>query len=669
MNILIPHKWLLEHLDTEAGPKEIQEKLSLSGPSVERIYDKAGESVYDIEVTTNRVDSMSIRGIARESAVILEEFGIPAKLKPLPVADTQLEPDLPEDQLLPMPEIKGDPKLCNRITAIILQGVERTPTPDWMAQKLTQIDINIHDSVIDITNYITHELGHPIHAFDYDKLMALGGQIIVKEAETGKEFTTLDGVTYKTVGGEVVFENNQGEIIDLPSIKGTLNSSIDDSTKNVLLLVDSIMPAKIRFASMTHQIRTVAAQLNEKSVDPHLGLPTMTFGVKLYRELCNAKVASHLFDDFPGSFSLETVNLPLKTVHEYLGLELPVEKIIKILTSLECQVENNGDSLAVTPPTFRSDLTIPADLIEEIARIYGYHNLPSKLMQGEIPTNKPLNTDFVIENRIQRYLSAIGWQEVYSFSLVSSDVALKSGYSLEEHLALQNPLTEDHVYLRRNLLASLEQVLDENADRQNFSIFELANTYQPRSGDLPNEEMTLGMTSNKPYRQIRGDLEALLRQFFIKNIKIEPDNTQDVIQQGKIIAITEGDSPEVELGILQINHKHQVGCQISLPTLVKIAKTHPQYQPIPAFAPLMEDLTLTLEEKTPIGLVMDAIHDQDELVQRVSLTSEYERNFTFRITFQSRERNLSNEEVRPIREKIVRTVAEKFGAKLVGNLN
>lgn len=666
MNILIPHNWLLEHLDAQVKPQDIQEKLSLSGPSVERIYDKDGESVYDIEITTNRVDSMSIRGIAREAAVILRQFGIEAKLKPSFADNISLTPDVSEDQFLPLPEIQNDPALCERVTAVILKDVERTPTPEWMAKRLSQVEMNIHDSVIDITNYVTHELGHPIHAFDYDKLMNLGGKIIIKEAEAGKEFTTLDGLSFKTVGGEVVFENGQGVIIDLPSIKGTLNSSIDENTKNVLLLIDSIESTKIRYASMTHQIRTVAAQLKEKGVDPHLGLSTLAFGVKLYRDLCGAKVASHLYDDFPGDFSLDVVHLPLKMVNDYLGIEISIDQITAILESLECQVEVENDILAVTPPTFRSDLTIPADLIEEIARIYGYYNLPSKLMQGEIPVEKPTDTDFVLENKIQHYLAAIGWQEVYSFSIVSADLALKSGFPLEEHLALQNPLTEDHVYLRRNLLASLKQVLDDITDRQHFSIFELANTYLPKSGDLPIEEMTLGMLSNKSYRLVRGDLEALLRQFFIDEVKIAPDESQTSFQQGRILAIQNG--TEIELGVLQINQDGQVGCQISMPDLIKIAKTHPKYQPIPATAPLVEDLTFTLEEKTPVGQVVDIIKNQDDLIKKVTLTAEYGRNFTFKIIYQSQDKNLSNEEIRPIREKIVSSLTNQHGAKLVGSL-
>jgi phenylalanyl-tRNA synthetase beta chain len=325
MNILIPHKWLLEHLETDVTPEELQKTVSLSGPSIERIYDREGDKVYDIEVTTNRVDSMSIRGIARESAVILNQFGHKAKLKDL--TSTEIKVD---GEILPLPKIVNDPKVSKRISCVILRDVKRTPTPKWMADRLLQTEVNVHDSVIDITNYITHELGHPCHAFDYDKVMKTGGEIIVTEADKGETFSTLDGNEFTTFGGEVVFKNGEGEIIDLPSIKGTANTSIDDSTKNVLLLLESIVATKVRFASMSHAIRTTAAQLMEKNVDPNLIPLTLEFGVKLYTQLCEAKVASKVYDDFPGEVNLKPVSLSLSNIENYLGLSLETKTIEKI---------------------------------------------------------------------------------------------------------------------------------------------------------------------------------------------------------------------------------------------------------------------------------------------------------------------------------------------------
>ena len=183
MNILIPHDWLLEHLQTKVEPKELQRALSLCGPSVERIYEREGESVYDIEVTTNRVDSMSVRGIAREAAVILKQFGHAAKLKKLDdklISRSRIKSGMTQGSLA-LPKIHNNPKLNTRTMCVILGDIKRNPTPDWMAKRLIQVEMNIHDAAIDITNYVTHELGHPCHAFDYDKLMTTGGEIHIVE--------------------------------------------------------------------------------------------------------------------------------------------------------------------------------------------------------------------------------------------------------------------------------------------------------------------------------------------------------------------------------------------------------------------------------------------------------------------------------------------------------
>ena len=235
MNILIPHTWLLEHLETTATPDQIQKYVSLSGPSIERIYDREGEPVYDIEITTNRVDSMCVRGIARECAVILTQAGIKSPLISSKAEQSELVSGS-SSLKLPFPVITNTvPSICRRTLGIILTNVQQSATPEWMAKRLRQTDQNVHNSIIDITNYVTHELGHPCHAFDYDKIMKLGGEIIIKQAEKGKNFTTLDGLEYETAGGEIVFENSQGEIIDLPAVMGTANTAVDEKTQNILL--------------------------------------------------------------------------------------------------------------------------------------------------------------------------------------------------------------------------------------------------------------------------------------------------------------------------------------------------------------------------------------------------------------------------------------------------
>ena len=678
MNILIPNNWLLEHLETDIAPEKLQASVSLCGPSIERIYDKEGEKVYDIEVTTNRVDAMSVRGIAREAAVILQQFGIPAQLKPNNLPET-LAPK-PGEELLPLPKISNDPQLSKRLICVVLKGVKRNPTPDWMGKRLLQTDQNVHDSVIDITNYITHELGHPCHAFDYDKLMKTGGEINVVAAKKGEKFKTLDGNEFTTVGGEVVFKNGVGEIIDLPSIKGTANTSIDDTTKNVLLLLESITAEKVRFASMTHAIRTVAAQLMEKNVDPNLAKAVLIRGVQLYTELCDATIASEIFDDFPGNQPLGPVQIKLQTIHDYLGATATGEKvistteIISILEQLECEVElltekvdskatsatQTEQTLIVQPPTFRPDLNIPADIVEEIARIYGYHKLPSKIMDTRIPIKRQPGVNFTIENKIKKFLANIGLQEIYSYSMVSAAIAQKTD-DLEKHLQLQNPLTDDRVYLRKSLIPSLEEIIDQNTQTTDLSVFEIANVYLKKTKGLPTEELRLAIVSTKSYREVKGILESLLDQFFTTQISV----TQHSDNTGTLLATLE--EKTIELGTVQILETGRVAIELVFSQLLVVCRTHPTYKPAPKTAVVTEDLTFTLPKKIRVGELIKVIKQVSTLVTNVELKDIYKLNYSFSITYHDPKRNLSSENLKPVRKKIVETL-EKHQAILVGTV-
>ena len=672
MNILIPHNWLLDHLDTEAKPEDIQKYLSLSGPSVEKIYEREGDFVYDVEVTTNRVDSMSVRGIAREAAVILSRAGIKAELKPLELpSPAQLEPK----NDLPLPEIDNDPQLCNRILTAVLAEVDHSPTPEWMANRLRQVDLQVHHSMVDITNYITHDLGHPCHAFDYDKIMDTGGKIIVAAAEADQPFVTLDGEKYQTVGGEIVFENPQGEIIDLPAIKGTANTSVDDQTKNILLWIENLDPAKVRFASMTHAIRTVAAQLNEKNVDPHLAEPVLVKAIELYQSLTNAKLASPIHDQFPNEQQLQPVAVKAATIENYLGIELPPEEINQILTKLGCRVEvsdsNQQTIFLVHPPSFRPDLTIPADVIEEVARIYGYHQLPSELMAAAIPTNRPDDSDFALEEKLKQFLADIGWQEIYSYSTVSQELAAQSGYSVDQHLQLANPLTEDQVYLRRSLIPSLEQAIDSNPQAEQISVFELASVYHPRENQLPQQDLKIGLVSNQPYRRVRGEVEALLSRFYLPEVKVKPESDVQLAkagQQAALMAAAETKNKPVRLGTISILNNGHTAIELDYQALLSTARRYPSYQPTPNTSTIIEDLTFTLAPNTPVGRVLEAIENTHDWVRSVKLQQSYQQNYTFTISYQDPSQNLSTDQVKQVRQQVVQQVKDQFQAELVGSV-
>ncbi|MFZ1721084.1 MAG: phenylalanine--tRNA ligase subunit beta, partial [Microgenomates group bacterium] len=548
--------------------------------------------------------------------------------------------------------------------------VERTPTPPWMAERLIQIGQNVHDSVIDITNYITHDLGHPCHAFDYDKIMNLGGEIIVKQAVANQPFTTLDGESYNTVGGEIIFTNPQGAIIDLPAIKGTANTSISESTARVLLWIESLDPKLVRTASMTHAIRTVAAQLNEKNVDPHLADSLLESGVHLYATLCNAQVASEVYDDFPGQEIPSVVVVSDKKIQQYLGISLSPKVISEILETLGCKVSSNPETETYTihPPTFRPDLTIPADIIEEIARIYGYHNLPSVLMDTKIPTSYPENTNFTLEHLTKQFLAIVGFQELFTYSLVSEDIAKQSGYDITDHLKLQNPLTEDREYLRLSLIPSLAEVISQNP-REGLSVFELANTYHPTKNNLPTEELQLTFVSKKSYGEAKGVVEALFDKLFITNWTIKPTDSHPCLHQSaQIIALQSANKSQAVLGTIGVLKNGWFAAELQWKSILLASHTHPRYEPIAKTSPIFEDYTFEIPERTYVGEILKTARSLDPVISQISVLDRYQDTITVRVTYHNPNQPISSEGIEPLRKKLVSEIEKTYNASLKGTV-
>ncbi|PWU22967.1 hypothetical protein C5B42_04480 [Candidatus Cerribacteria bacterium 'Amazon FNV 2010 28 9'] len=692
MNILIPYTWLLEHVETNATALEIQKYLSLCGPSVERIHEIEGESVFDIEVTTNRVDCMSVRGIAREAAVILEQAGIHAKLKPTTFLDfheTRKQASLTGRQVpretFEVPKIVNDPNLCNRCMCIVIANVQRNQSPAWMQKRLKQIGINVHDAVIDITNYVTHEYGHPCHAFDYDKLMAKGGVIRVVEAKKGEKFTIIDGTEFTTLGGEIVFKNDNDEIIDLPAIKGTKNTSIDASTKNVMLWIESLDHKKVRFASMTHAIRTVAAQLDEKGLSPQLADDTFARAVELYTQLTSAQPLVATYTDiYPGKQEPLSIQLNISLFQEYLGIQLEPQRIREILHVLGCETQLYDSMLTVHPPLWRTDLTIPVDIVEEIARIYGYHNLPSVLMNGAIPTLKQEGVDFDAEYTAKQILATLGSQEVYTYSMISEQMAHKEAVWLgkpvdQSHIKLKNPLTEDLAYMRRTLWSSHLDVLAMNPIHKDLTVFEFANVYLPhkdasaelqherkmslskdvQSTILPYEKYLLTITSNTNQRQVKGMLSALLRSLYIAEptyqVTEQKDNARIVVD-GHTIGECFVAPNQSTITVLDLNWK----------AILKLCAKYPQLKPIPKLSPIIEDMTFELAHDMKIQSMIELIQTTDPLIAKVELKDQFRENATFTITYQPTTET-SATDLLPLRKKIAKTI-EQQGGKLIGKV-
>jgi phenylalanyl-tRNA synthetase beta chain len=348
-------------------------------------------------------------------------------------------------------------------------------------------------------------------------------------------------------------------------------------------------------------------------------------------------------------------------ITEYLGLELPVNRIAQILEDLGCQVSLKKGVFSVVPPTFRPDITIPADVIEEIARIYGYHNLPSVLMATPIPLNRPTHTNFDMENRIKRFLAAVGWQEVYTYSMVSAEIARQSGHQLDQHLLLQNPLTDDRVYLRRSLLPSLNEILDQNPQYPQLSVFEFANTYTPVEKTLPLEALHLSLVSRRELRAVKGDLENLLRSLYVTGVEYHQEGSTKAL-----ITADGGDHERITIGELSLLSKDVVAIDVPFEKLLAASHVYPHYQPLAKTNAVIEDLTFTVPDDVTIAQLLQTIRAISPLIKDVTYLDRYQQNVSFRFSYQDPETQIEDATVQSLRKSVITGLAQ-HQARLVGN--
>jgi len=682
MNILIPHSWLKEYLKTEACPEKIADCLSLCGPSVEKIIKTKNDRIYDIEITTNRIDCMSIVGIAREASAILPQFKIKASLKNDPyknlkISNSKLKTSNKSPKLKVI--IKNQ-ALCPRFTAIILSKTVIKPSPSPIREKLKKVAIRPLNNAIDISNLLMHQFGQPVHVFDYDKI----GQhkMIVRQAKKGEKITTLDGKTHTLPGKDIVIEDGKGRLIDLCGIMGGKNSAVSSKTKNVLLFVQNYQPQQIRQTSMSLAHRTQAATIFEKGVDSQLVMPTILKGIDLFKKLCQADVASQIIDIYPQPASPKKIEISLQLIKEKIGLSIQLNKVKKILLSLgfKTKIKERKDKektvIETTVPSWRrEDVGIAEDIVEEVARIYGYHNLPSVLPPLTKFPQEP-ETNFLVEEKTKQILKNLGLTEVYTYSLQSKKEVKNLSLEPEKHLKLKNPLSKDWLFMRLNLIPSILSVLQENqGKREDIKIFELANVYLPRANKLPQEKLMLVLCfQGKQFFQLKGICQALFEELGIKTVEFTPakeEKIADYWQTNKTAILKNKKKTIGFLGYLKnkTSFRFQLEEKVVLAYLdwqqiADLATKQKTYRPIAKYPPVVEDLTFTVSKNSYHADLVKTIKNASKLINSVKLISSFKNNKTFKIFYQDPKKNLTSNDVGRIRKKIITQVKAKGLGKL-----
>ncbi|MFS0822465.1 phenylalanine--tRNA ligase subunit beta [Bacillus sp. 1P02SD] len=641
------------------------------------------DKVLELGLTPNRADAMSMMGVAYEVAAIL---GTDVKL-PQPKVSTSGEKA--EDYISISVEAKEDNPLY---VARVVKNVKIGPSPLWLQTRLMAEGIRPHNNVVDITNYILLEYGQPLHAFDYDRLGSK--EILVRRANNGEKITTLDD-TERTLTDEHLVITNGTVPVALAGVMGGANSEVKSDTTTVLIESAYFTGSTIRKSSKDHGLRSEASARFEKGIDPNRTREAADRAAELMAEFAGGEVLDGVVAVDTLDIQPVNVSVSLDRINKVLGTAISKEKVEAIFTNLKFSFTVDNDTFHVTVPTRRPDITIEEDLIEEVARLYGYDELPTTLPVGE---SKPGRlTDYQAKRRlVRRYLEGVGLYQSITYSLTSAEKVNKYALEQTEPIRLAMPMSEERSLLRLSLLPHLLEVVSHDLARQidSVSTYETGSVFIPRPDqELPEEKEHLaialtgswlsptwqGEKKTVDFYVVKGILEGLFEKLGLENrtsflqARVEgmhPGRTAAVLLDNKEIGFVGQVHPNVQKD-LDLTPTYVV--ELSLKDVLEADVEEILYQPIPRFPSMTRDIALVVDQSVAAGDMKQVIIEAGgKLLRDVTIFDLYEgermepgkKSVAYSIKYFDPERTLTEEEVTKAHEKVLKAVAEKFNATL-----
>jgi phenylalanyl-tRNA synthetase beta chain len=631
MDILIQDRKLRQIIDTKASPQEIQDIVSLSGPTVDRVRDTSSSPVYEIEAITNRIDTASTYGFAREVHAIFTHLGRPSNIL---IDPYKLKLDTPSPSLPKLDINILDTDAIVRLMAIQISDIKISDSDIETAKYLTDIDERPINNIVDISNQITNLFGLPNHIFDIDTIT--DGQLNFRSAAVGESLTLLDGTHIETQTGDIVIEDGSGRLIDLCGVMGGQTSQITSNTKNILVLVPVYHPRRIRQTSIRTNHRTLASQIYEKSPDPELCPGVISALVDKILDSESAHITSQLYDYYPHPYTTKTITLDHTWLTRFSGTDIPVKDTIDILHSLGFDTTTKKTKIEVTVPSSRHhDIDIPEDLAEEILRIYGYHHITGQLPPSPIPDTTE-DTKFQTEDHIRSTLTTLGYYEVINNSLVSKPQISDSLISADtSHLTLQNPLTQDQTIMRPSLFPSLLSNYAHNQSSSDIALFEIGHVYS----HTPNgflERSRLAIITNRTWRQLKSQLTDIFHNLGLDiSYQASISDIPSYVQAKAAICLYSRGVLIGHLGLVRksVARAHDIQTEpvyldLDLALIGPVKKI--VFQPTPTTPDLIEDITLISDK--PIGDIIKLLTDTPNVVQ-VTYLDSYQDKHSFKLHF------------------------------------
>ncbi|MDQ5929170.1 MAG: phenylalanyl-tRNA synthetase beta chain [Bacteroidota bacterium] len=670
--------------NSHEGIMVLDEALAPGTPAA-KVFKIENDEVFEIGLTPNRADAMSHLGTARDIKAGLMQKGINVEFITPSISNFRVD----------MRTLKIDTqvdtiKLAPRYCGVTISGIAVKPSPDWLQNRLKAIGLTPKNNIVDVTNYVLHSLGQPLHAFDAAKI---SGKIIVKTLPAGTKFTTLDDVERTLHEEDLMICDEKGPLC-IAGVFGGKNSGVSENTNTIFLESAYFNPVSIRKTAKRHQLNTDASFRFERGIDPTITAYALKFAALLIKEVAGGKITSDVSDIYQKKIEDFSVFLNFDHVTKIIGQKIPKDTIKQILASLEIKINSVSESgLGLIIPAYRVDVQREIDVIEEILRVYGYNNIEFSGKLKATISNAPRNEDYKIQNIIAAQLNAQGFHEMMANSLTTASYLKLSENLKEEHnVTILNPLSLDLASMRQSLLFSGLEAVSYNINRKNsdLKLFEFGKSYHNfLSGYSEKKHLSLLQTGNRNSESwanpqtpsnfflFKGSIEAILQRVGVKKIQQSP-LTLDVFSEG--IALGTSHAAFVEFGLVKKSILKHFGIKqdvfyadFNWDAILKNVSLNIKYTEIPKYPEVRRDLALLIDQAVTYNEI-EAIAKQTEknLLKEVNLFDVYQgdklpegkKSYALSFIIQDNTKTLTDTQIDKIMSKLQENFIKQLGATL-----
>jgi phenylalanyl-tRNA synthetase beta chain len=664
----------------------LNKKLKVGTPAAE-VFNIETDQVFEIGLTPNRADAMSHYGVARDFRAGLIQHGINLELITPSVSDFHVE----QRRLRIDVEVENK-DLAPRYCGISIVDVEVKDSPEWIQNRLKSIGITPKNNIVDITNYVLHELGQPLHAFDASKIK--GNKVIVKTLAQGTKFTTLDEVERELHSEDIMICDAESNPLCIAGVFGGINSGVSEKTTSIFLESAYFNPVSIRKTAKRHALNTDASFRFERGIDINFTEYALKRAALLIEEYAGGKVASDVMDFYPEKIEDFQVFLSYESAFRLIGQEIDKETIKNILASLEIKISSETEGgLGLTIPSYRVDVQREADIIEEILRVYGYNNIKfSHKLNTSISFNS--NKDVSLENIVANQLTTLGFNETMANSLTKEEYSsFSENFKSEFNVTMLNPLSNDLKVMRQSLLFSGLESISYNLNRKNNSLklYEFGKTYHKyEKGYQEDKHLTIfvsgartkdtwtSLTQNSEFFYLKGIVMSILERIGVTNIKTSPVKS-DVFSEGIVLSL--GKNKLVEFGVIKKKILKEFGIKQEVlfadfdwTSILSISgKKKIKVSMLPKFPSVKRDLALLLDQKITFKEIYDlAFQSERNLLKDVGLFDVYQgdklpegkKSYAVSFVLQDNNKTLEDRQIDKIMQKLQQSFEKNLGAVL-----